>query len=141
MTRYLLDTNIVSHLARVEVAPSLAEWMEVQQARDLFMSTMTVAEISRGILQMPEGRRRDALARWAKGMFATPGPFAGRILPFDREAAEIWAALMAEGQRSGRARSPVDTIIAATALAGDCVVVTDNTRDFPGVPVINPLRP
>ena len=47
---------------------------------------------------------------------------------------------MAEGTAQGRPRSALDTIIAAVAESNDCVVVTDNERDFAGVRVINPLR-
>jgi predicted nucleic acid-binding protein len=66
--------------------------------------------------------------------------FADRILPFDDRAALIWAQLMAEGKAAGRSRSALDMVIAAVAAAHGCVVVTDNERDFEGVPIINPLR-
>lgn len=66
--------------------------------------------------------------------------FAGRVLPFDERAALIWARLMAEGTAKGRLRSPLDMIIAAVAEANDCVVVTENEKDFAGVKIINPLR-
>ena len=47
---------------------------------------------------------------------------------------------MAEGRAKGRPRDALDTIIAATAEANGCVVVTDNEKDFADVDVINPLR-
>ena len=47
---------------------------------------------------------------------------------------------MAEGRATGRPRNALDTIIEATAEANDCVVVTDNEKDFAGVEVVNPLR-
>jgi predicted nucleic acid-binding protein len=66
--------------------------------------------------------------------------FAGRVLPFDERAGLIWARLMAEGTAKGRPRSALDTIIAAIAEANDCVVVTDNEKDFAGIVIVNPLR-
>ncbi len=48
--------------------------------------------------------------------------------------------LMSEGTAKGRPRSVLDTIIAAVAMANDCIVVTGNEKDFPGVALINPLR-
>jgi predicted nucleic acid-binding protein len=66
--------------------------------------------------------------------------FAGRILPFDEKAGLVWAWLMAEGKAKGRPRSGLDTIIAAIADANDCIVVTDNERDFEDIQVINPIR-
>ena len=62
------------------------------------------------------------------------------MLPFDEKAALIWARLMAEGTVKGKPRSVLDTIIAAIAVANDCVVVTDNEKDFPDIEIINPLR-
>jgi predicted nucleic acid-binding protein len=50
------------------------------------------------------------------------------------------AELMAKGRSSDRPRSGIDTIIAAIAGANNCIVVTDNERDFPGIQLINPLR-
>jgi predicted nucleic acid-binding protein len=66
--------------------------------------------------------------------------FAGRVLPFDEKAGLIWARLMADGAKAGRPRSALDMILAAVAEANDCIVVTDNERDFTGLSYINPLR-
>ena len=62
------------------------------------------------------------------------------MLPFDEEAGLIWARLMADGTAAGQPRSPLDMIIAAVAEANDCVLVTDNERDFIGLKIVNPLR-
>jgi hypothetical protein len=66
--------------------------------------------------------------------------FSGRVLPFDEKAGLIWARLMAEGARAGRPRSALDMILAAIAEANDCIVVTDNEKDFAGLKFINPTR-
>jgi predicted nucleic acid-binding protein len=66
--------------------------------------------------------------------------FAGRILPFDEKASLIWARLMAEGTKAGRPRSALDMILAAIAEANNCIVVTDNEKDFKGLKFINPMR-
>ena len=47
---------------------------------------------------------------------------------------------MAEGKAAGRALSALDMIIAAVAEANDCLVVTDNEKDFAGLKIVNPLR-
>jgi hypothetical protein len=67
--------------------------------------------------------------------------FAGRVLPFDEKAGLIWARLMVEGEKTGRPRSALDMILAAIAEANDCIVVTDNEKDFAGLKYINPMRP
>lgn len=140
MTRYLLDTNILSHLVRPLPAPALIAWMGAQADADLYLSALTVAEIRRGILDLPVGRRRDGLDAWFSGPEGPQALFAGRILPFDAEAGLAWAALMAEGRRQGRPRSALDMIIAAVAQVNACIVVTENERDFAGLAYLNPNR-
>lgn len=140
MTRYLLDTNIISNATKPEPSESLIAWLSEQADEDLFIASLTVAEVWFGILACPVGKKRAPLENW----FASPdGPqslFAGRILPFDEKAALIWARLMAEGERAGRPRSALDMILAAVAEANGCIVVTDNEKDFIGLKHINPMR-
>ena len=140
MTRYLLDTNIISNVTKPEPSESLLAWMAEQDDQDIFISSLTVGEIWRGVLQTPAGRKRDHLEAWFAGPEGPPALFAGRVLPFDQKAGVVWARLMAEGRVKGRPRSALDTIVAATAEANDCVVVTDNEKHFADVEIINPLR-
>lgn len=140
MTRYLLDTNVISNAVKPDPSPLLVAWMSAQRDEDLFISALTVAEIRRGILEKPRGRKRDALDAWFSGPEGPQALFAGRILAFDDKAALIWARLMAEGKAAGRPRSALDMIVAAVAAANACVVVTDNERDFAGLQVVNPMR-
>ncbi|CCG09598.1 type II toxin-antitoxin system VapC family toxin [Pararhodospirillum photometricum] len=138
--RYLLDTNIISDIAKPAPSESLLAWMGEQNDEDLFIASLTVAEIRRGVLQKPAGKRRNQLEAWFSGPEGPQELFAGRILSFDENAGLIWARLMAEGKSQGRPRSALDTIIAAVAEAHGCIVVTDNEKDFAGVTIINPLR-
>lgn len=139
MTKYLLDTNIVSNATKPEPSEPLVSWMVAQESADLFIASLTLAEIWRGILQKPAGAKRDALELWFRGPSGPQVLFAGRVLPFDEKASLVWAQLMAEGFASGAPRSGLDTIIAATALSNDCTVVTGNVRHFSGVAVLNPM--
>jgi predicted nucleic acid-binding protein len=141
VTRYLLDTNIISKATKPRPSESLIAWLSEQADEDLFIASLTVAEIWFGILDCPAGKKRAQLENW----FVSPdGPqslFAGRILTFDEKAALIWARLMAEGEKVGRPRSALDMILAAIAEAYECIVVTDNERDFVGLDRLrkNPL--
>jgi predicted nucleic acid-binding protein len=139
--RYLLDTNIISNIVKPSPSAPLMAWMGEQNDEDLFIASLTVAEIRRGVLEKPAGRRRDQLDAWFHGPEGPQALFAGRVLSFDEGAALVWARLMAEGKMRGRPRSALDTIIAAVAEANGCVVVTANERDFVGVQALNPLRP
>ena len=140
MSRYLLDTNIVSNVTKPAPSVSLLAWMAERVDEDLFIASFTVAEIRRGILEKPAGRKRNEIEAWFAGPEGPPALFAGRVLPFDEKAAHAWARLMAAGKTAGRPRSALDTIIAATAEANACIVVTNNERDFPGVETFNPMR-
>ncbi len=140
MTRYLLDTNIISNVIKPEPSQALLVWMGAQKDNDLFIASLTLAEIQRGILEKTPGRKRSALNTWFSGPEGPPALFAGRILPFDERAGLLWARLMADGKAAGRPRNALDMIIASTAAANDCVVVTDNEKDFADIAFINPLR-
>lgn len=140
MTRYLLDTNIISNAVKPVPSPALAAWMSAQADDDLFISAITLAKIRRGVLERPAGRRRRELEDWFSGRSGPTALFAGRVLPFDEMAAMAWARLMAEGTARDRPRSAIDMMIAAIAETNDCVVVTDNEKDFAGPTTVNPLR-
>src|SRR6187200_2815702 len=114
--------------------------MSKQADTGLFIASLTVAEIRRGVLEKPAGKRRDLLEAWFDGPEGPQALFAGRVLPFDEKASLIWARLMADGTAKGRPRSALDMIVAAVAEANGCVVVTDNEKDFGGLKFVNPLR-
>jgi predicted nucleic acid-binding protein len=141
VSRYLLDTNIISDGIKPVPSPSLAAWMMEQANEDLFIASITIGEVWRGILEQPIGRRRRALESWFLGARGPKAAFAGRILPFDENAGLIWGRLMAEGTRIGRPRSGLDMILSAIAEANDCILVTGNEKHFKGLNFINPMRP
>ena len=138
--RHLLAANIISNVTKPVPSERLLSWMADQNDTDLFIASLTVAEIRRGVLEKHAGKRRDQLEAWFSGPEGPQALFAGRVLSFDEAAALIWARLMADGKSQGRPQSALDTIIAAVAEANDCVVVTDNERDFAGIEIFNPLR-
>ena len=140
MTRYLLDTNIISNVTKPTPSAALLAWMAEQADSELFISALTVGEIRRGLLEKPKGKKRAVLEAWFAGPDGPQALFAGRVLPFDEKAGLIWARLMADGAAKGRPRSALDMIIAAVAEANGCLVVTDNEKDFTGLKFVNPLR-
>jgi predicted nucleic acid-binding protein len=140
VTRFLLDTNIISNVTKPVPSESLLAWMAEQIDETLFIASLTVAEIRRGVLEKPAGRKRDQLDAWFSGPEGPSALFAGRVLPFDEKAGLIWARLMAEGTSKGKPRSALDTIVAAIAVANDCIVVTDDEKGFADIEIVNPLR-
>ena len=139
MTRYVLDTTILSNVTKQTPVQRVLDWLNGQDQALLFVATFSLAEIERGVRERAPGRKRDGLEAWFLGPLGPKLAFAGRVLSFDEAAATEWARLMAEGTAAGAPRSATDMIIAATAAANDCAVATLNDRHFRGaVPVVNP---
>jgi predicted nucleic acid-binding protein len=140
LTRYLLDTNILSDAIKPAPSISLLAWMREQADSNLFISAVSIAEIRRGILDLPQGRKRAALDDWFHGSFGPRALFGGRILSFDESSAIVWARIMSDGKVRGRPRNAFDMMIAAIAEANGCVVATGNTKDFAGIEIVDPFR-
>jgi len=139
LTRYLLDTNIISDAVKPAPSPKLAQWMQAQKDADLHIAALSIAEIWRGILLLPDARKRTGLETWFVGPDGPARLFAGRILAFDERAALAWARIMVDGNAQGLTLDVSDMIIAATAQANQCIVVTANEGDFRTVPSFNPM--
>jgi toxin FitB len=135
---FLLDTNILSAVMGTRPAPEVANWMTRQPADLLFTAAVCQAEILSGITVLPKGRRREALELAALAMFRED--FAGRILPFDMDAAVIYAEFFAMRRNAGRPAATADLMIASIARAHGASVVTRDTGDFEGcgLTLINP---
>lgn len=138
MRGFLLDTNVASELVRRRPDPGVVAWIASRDAVELHLSTITLGELIRGVERLADDERRARLARWLRDDL--PRQFRGRILPFDRAAAEIWGRIMGEGDRLGRPRSVIDAQIVAIARRNDLTMVTRNAADFErlGLGLVNP---
>jgi hypothetical protein len=126
----LLDTNILSAVMAPRPAVEVAAWMARQPPDLLFTAALCQAEILSGIAVLPRGRRREGLELAARAMFRDD--FAGRILPFDTNAAEAYAEIFAARRGAGRPASAADLMIAAIARVHSASVVTRNSAGFAG---------
>lgn len=134
MTRWLLDTNVLSELLRERPEPAVLAWFASQPAEQLGVSTVVQAEMLSGAALLPAGRRRSQLSAALRAMFAED--FAGRLLPFDSRSAEAYAGLVAQRRAAGRPITQFDAQIAAVALAQGAGLVTRNTADFEGLGLV-----
>ena len=134
----LLDTNVVSELMRPAPAGAVLAWFAAQDAADLYLSAIGEAELRRGAAMLPAGRRREQLMATIDAMIAED--LAGRILPFDSNAAQAFVLVFLERRAAGRPISFADCQIAATARAQGAAIATRNTADFAGcgIAVIDP---
>ena len=129
---YLLDTNIVSDTQRRLAKPT--EWLASVDPTSVSLSVITLGEIERGIIKLrkvdPEKATR--LDLWLRELRRDN---ADRILAVTEDVALAWGRITA-----GRTRGSADTLIAATALVHDLILVTRNVTDFDdtGVTVFNP---
>jgi predicted nucleic acid-binding protein len=100
---------------------------------------MTWGELQRGVGRMPDSRRRSELTSWLQQLEIG---FEDRIVAFDLNVAQIWAKMTVQAETQGKPMAAFDSIIAATAYANDCKLVTRNVRDFlnAGVEIINPWQ-
>lgn len=114
------------------------EWLANESALSVFTTTIAMGEILYGIELLPKGRRRVALASAVEAMFEED--FAGRILPFDSDAARVFPKIAAARRGSGRPITLFDAQIAAIARSRGATIATRNTGDFEecGVTVLNP---
>jgi hypothetical protein len=138
----VLDTNVLSELAKPAAEPIVIAWANAQPVADLYTTAINEAEILFGLAIMPPDRRRDALQRAVDTAFSVL--LAGRVLPFDRLAARRYAELAGDRRRNGRPVGLADLQIAAIARARNATAIaTRNTQDFAdcGVPVVNPWEP
>lgn len=136
----LLDTNVISELIRPKPEPRVEAWLARQPSADVFISSITEAELRHGVAQLPRGKRRDALARAVEDMLLHE--FRGRILPFDSPAAIAFARIAVARQRAGMPISAFDAQIAAIALVHRAALATRNMTDFRhcGLDLIDPWQ-
>ena len=129
MTRYLLDTNVVSEYSRPSPPDArVRKWIDAQDENALYLSVLTLGEIRKGTTLLPTGKKRSQLEAWVKGEL--PRRFADRLLPINAEIAEIWGAMAGEAQLRGVATATIDGLIAATAKHPSLTLVTRNVKDF-----------
>ena len=137
---FVLDTNILSAMMRLQLEPQVATWIAAQPPDLLFTTSLSQAEILSGLAIMAEGRRRGDLEAAARVMFLED--FDGRVLPFDTKAATAYADIFAARRRTGRPAATLDLMIASVARSHGASVVTRDTSGFEGcgITLINPWQ-
>ena len=131
---------MLSELVKPTPDVNVLTWLKSRRADELYISAMTVGELKRGIYKLPESRRRLDLSTWLEQTIAG---FEDRILPFDIRVSEAWAIMTSQAEMTGKPMPAFDSIIASTAYAHRCRIVTRNVRDFAGtsIDLINPWSP
>ncbi|HTP34148.1 MAG TPA: type II toxin-antitoxin system VapC family toxin [Candidatus Acidoferrales bacterium] len=138
MSGFLLDTNCISELVRPKPEPRVVQWMESVDEELLYLNVLTLGEIRKGVVGMPQGKRRTRLESWLEADLRAR--FSGRILTIDSVTADRWGQLAAEAKRKGKTLAVIDGLLAASAIQHNLIVVSRNASGFTGlaIQVLNP---
>ena len=135
---YLLDTNIISEIAKAEIAiPKSLRGMNSIDDENIYVSVLVLGEIRKGIerARSTNPSQARALEKWLSTLSQS---FADRILPVDLAVADEWGRMSAK-----RPVSTVDALLAATAKVHQMMLATRNVADVAdlGAKVLNPFAP
>jgi len=136
--KYLLDTCVVSELIKKIPNKNVLRWLENQDEEDLYLSVLTFGEIQKGIEKAPDKIRKKKLQAWLEKDLRER--FEGKIIPVDLKVAIKWGEIQGITEKEGITMPSIDGLIAISALAYGCTVVTRNTSDMENstVELLNP---
>jgi predicted nucleic acid-binding protein len=134
---YLIDTNIIAEVQKgARCDARVSAWYASIADEDLFLSTLVLGEIRKGIeLARPrDAGKAVALERWLREVESA---FGGRVFGVDNAISDQWGRMAAI-----RPVPVVDGLLAATALTNGLTLVTRNDRDVAGLgaTVLNPFK-
>ncbi len=135
MTKYLMDTNVVSELRKLKPHGAVTAWISALRDDQLYISAVTIGELQRGIERT---RRQDPGKARESEIWLDRLEISQNVLAMDQLCFREWARLM-EGKSDHRLE---DAMIAATARVHDLTVASRNEKDFTrlGVDLVNPFR-
>lgn len=128
MSGWLLDINVISELRRRRPNARVRAFVARQALEELFVSTVTFAEIRYGIETVGDPVRRAEISDWL--LHRVRPMFGQRVLDVSEDVMFKWRLLVEDGRKAGHTFSQPDLIIAATALHHGLTVVTRDTRDY-----------
>ena len=128
MRAWLLDTNVISELRRPRPEARVLAFVAAQPLAQLFVSTVTFAEIRFGIEVIGDAIRRAELIDWLDHRLRPM--FEQRVLAVSEDVMFKWRLLAEDGRKAGHTFSQPHLLIAATGLQHGLTVVTRDTSDF-----------
>jgi toxin FitB len=136
--KYLLDTCVISELARLAPNKKVTFWITRNNEDDFYLSTLTFGELHKGISKLAPSKRKTQLNQWVE--YELKARFENRVIDVDLKVAKVWGEIQGQAERKGRPMPAIDSLIAASGIAHDLIVVTRNTSDMDpsGVSLFNP---
>ncbi len=132
--KYILDTCAISELSFPEEkqSQSFISWLSQHEQESIYLSSIVIGEIQKGIDKIDDSKRKNELITWFEEIETN---FTESVLPFDKDVAKTWGTMMAFLQRSGKNPPAQDSMIGATALHHNMILVTRNVKDFVNMPI------
>lgn len=136
----VLDTNVISELARQVPDPGVLAWLDSLEISEVATTAVTAAELRYGVARLPEGHRKRGLTVTIRGILTED--FYGRVFPFDEGASVRYADIVTGRERIGRPIGAADAQIAAICRDLGATLATRNTPDFEetGIELIDPWK-
>lgn len=138
--KYLLDTCVVSELARKNPLKSLLAWIKTKDESELYLSVLTIGELQKGITKLKDLKKKQTLFHWVENDLLNH--FENRILTITDSVARKWGEIQGKAELIGKRMPVIDSLIAATGIVYDLQVVTRNTMDMEtcGVSLYSPWK-
>ena len=134
----VLDTNVLSELGKRQCDPNVSAWIESRDPRELWITSITISELVLGVMQMPEGARRNQVDDANAQLI---GMFYDRTLSFNGNAAVEYGRFVADRFSDGHPIDRADAEIAACCMTTGAVLATRNQKDFNGIPGLELIDP
>ena len=125
MMKYMLDTNICIYIIKRKPSDVIERFRQTRISQ-VGVSSITLSELEYGIVKSSKPNQN----QFALAQFLAPM----EILPYGDEAAQQYGRLRAFLEKQGTPIGSLDMLIAAHALSIDCILVTNNEKEFNRAP-------
>lgn len=126
--KYLLDTCIISEVTKKKPDEKVVNWLLSIDEQSLFLSVLTIGELQKGITKLTDPSKKQKLETWLNTDLQQR--FAGRIININTEIIMLWGTILGRLELLGTKLPVVDSLLAATALCNDLILVTRNVKDI-----------
>lgn len=126
--KYLLDTCIISELIKPSPSEAVVEWISNIPEENLYLSSITIGEIQKGISKLVDSKKKINLQNWLDNDLSDR--FESKIISIDKDICLTWGIITASAEKRGKKLASIDSLIAATAINKNLTVVTRNTSDM-----------
>ena len=136
--KYLLDTCLISELAKSEPDKNVVDWVLSENETNFYVSVLTFGEIHKGIEKLPESKKKKELQIWVENELKNR--FQNRIIGIDMHISIAWGKIQCIAEKNGKPMPAIDALIAATGIVHNLTVVTRNVADMEqsAVKLLNP---